>query len=125
MAVLFFVAVGCGFKSDEQWRSELGGKQLSKAKTSGSMSDRVDIWFCSNGEYARRIQFSGLSTGGGGTLSMADEDFEIGKWRVENSTLILQPDKGERSEYSIFAGASDVIQLNGNDYLIQTQKECR
>lgn len=126
LVLLLGVALACNFKSDEEWKSELGGKQLSKAKTSGAISDRVDIWFCSNGEYAKRTQFSGMSTGGAGTLSMADEDVEGGQWRVESSTLILRSQDGNVTEYSISQGMdADVIELNGNGYLVKTHNECR
>lgn len=126
LVLLLGAALACNFKSDEEWANELGGKQLSRAKTSGAISDRVDIWFCSNGEYVKRTQFSGMSTGGGGTLSMADEDVEQGTWRVESSTLILRSQDGNVTEYSIYADRDvDVVELNGNGYLVKTHNECR
>lgn len=126
LAVLVFAALGCGeMKSDVDWKRELGGKKLSMAKTSGSISDKVEIWFCSSGEFARRTQFSGFSSGGGGTLSMADEDVETGSWRVESRTLILQPENGKTSQYDISQSSSDVIELNGNGYLVENHSECR
>ena len=126
LACLVFAALGCGeMRSDADWKRELGGKKLSMAKTSGSISDKVEIWFCSTGEYARRTQFSGFSSGGGGTLSMADEDTEAGRWRVEGGTLILQPENGETSRYDISQSSSDVVQLNGRGYLVESHSECR
>ena len=126
LAILVFAALGCGeMKSDADWKRELGGKKLSMAKTSGSISDKVEIWFCSSGEFARRTQFSGFSAGGGGTLSMADEDVESGTWRVESGTLILQPENGKTSQYDISQSSSDVIALNGNGYLVESHSECR
>jgi hypothetical protein len=126
LVLLLGIALACNFKSDKEWKSELGGKQLSKATTSGAVSDRVDIWFCSNGEYAKRTQFSGMSTGGAGTLSMADEDIEQGQWRIENSTLILRSQDVDVTKYSIFQNMdADVIELNGNGYLVKKHRECR
>ena len=126
LAILVFAALGCGdMKSDDDWKRELGGKKLSMAKTSGSISDKVEIWFCASGEYARRTQFSGFSTGGGGTLSMADEDVEAGRWRVESGTLILQPENGKTSQHDISQSSNDVIELNGNGYLVESHNECR
>lgn len=125
IGLLLFAALGCGVtKSDEDWKRELGGKKLSMAKTSGSISDKIEIWFCSTGEYARRTQFSGFSTGGGGTLSMADEDVETGTWRVESGVLILQPENGKTGQYDLSQDSSDVIQLNGNGYLVESHSEC-
>lgn len=127
LAALAFAALGCGDlgKSDADWKRELGGKKLSKAKTSGSVSDKVQIWFCGSGEYARQTQFSGFSTGGAGTLSMADEDIEGGTWRVESGTLVLSPQNGEASTYDISQVSGDVIELNGSRYLVESHNECR
>jgi hypothetical protein len=126
LAILVFAALGCGeMKSDSDWKRELGGKKLSMAKTSGSISDKVEIWFCASGEFARRTQFSGFSGGGAGTLSMANEDVETGSWRVESGTLILQPENGETRQYDISQSSGDVITLNGNNYLIESHNECR
>jgi hypothetical protein len=126
LSLLVFAALGCGaLKSDTDWKRELDGKKLSMAKTSGSISDKVEIWFCASGEYARRTQFSGFSTGGSGTLSMADEDVEVGRWRVESGVLILQPENGETGQYEISADSSDVISLNGTGYLVESHNECR
>lgn len=123
--ILIFVGLGCDSTSDEDWKRELGGKKLSMAKTSGSISDRVEIWFCTSGEYAMKTQFSGFSAGGGGTLSMADEDLEGGMWRVVSSTLILQSQEGKTREYSISQGTGeDVIYLNDNGYLVSRHNEC-
>ena len=126
LAILVFAGLGCGeMKSDSDWKRELGGKKLSMAKTSGSISDKVEIWFCSSGEFARRTQFSGFSGGGGGTLSMANEDVETGSWRVESCTLILQPENGETLQYDISQSSSDVIALNERNYLVESHSECR
>jgi hypothetical protein len=126
LATLVFAGLGCGeMKSDSDWKRELGGKKLSMAKTSGSISDKVEIWFCSTGEFARRAQFSGFSGGGAGTLSMADEDVETGTWRVESGTLILQPENGETRQYDISQSSGEVIALNGTGYLVESHSECR
>jgi hypothetical protein len=124
--ILLFVALACDTKSDADWKNELHGKKLTMASTSGSFSDRIDIWFCGSGEYALRSESTGMSGGGGGTLSMASEDFEQGKWSVESSTLILQSQDGQTGEYSISPGTEqDVIYLNGNAYLVTEHGECR
>lgn len=126
LMILVFAGLGCGeMRSDSDWKRELGGKKLSMAKTSGSISDKVEIWFCSSGEFARRTQFSGFSGGGSGTLSMANEDVEAGSWRVESGILILQPENGETSQYDISQNSSDVIALNGRNYLVESHSECR
>ncbi len=125
-AFIIFVGLGCNPKSDADWERELGGRKLTMAKTSGGISDKVEIWFCPNGEYAKRTYFGGFSTGGVGTLSIADEDTEGGRFQVRSSTLILQSQNGNTSEYSIsqnFEG--DVVELNGNNYLVSTHNECR
>ena len=70
-------------------------------------------------------QFSGFSTGGSGSLSMANEDFETGKWRVNSGTLILQSQDGETVEYELLQGRDeDVISLDGTGYLVSTHNEC-
>ena len=120
--VVLGVGVGCNFKPDADWKRELHGKKLTMAKTSGSISDRVDIWFCGSGDYAKRTQFSGLSGG----FSTADEKYELGNWTVESGTLILRSQQGETSEYSISQGMDDnVIKLNGTGYLVTNHSECR
>lgn len=125
-AFIVFVGLGCGAKSDADWERDLGGRKLTMAKTSGGISDKVEIWFCPNGEYAKRIYFGGFSTGGAGTLSVADEDTEGGKFQVRSSTLILQSQDGNTSEYSISQGfEADVVELNGNKYLVSIHNECQ
>jgi hypothetical protein len=104
LCVLLCVGLGCKVKPDSEWKSQLGGKRLSRANNSGAVSSKLDIYFCSNGEYALQSQFSGFSTGGAGTLSMADEDIEYGRWTVEHSTLILRSQNGKTHEYEIFQG---------------------
>ncbi|MBX7171176.1 MAG: hypothetical protein K1X72_09470 [Pyrinomonadaceae bacterium] len=124
--VILCIGLGCNLKSDSDWKQELHGKKLTMAKTSGSISDRIDIWFCGSGEYARKTQFSGYSGGGYGDFSMANENVELGNWGVESGTLILQSEKGETTEYSISQGMdNNVIKLNGTGYLVTTHNECR
>jgi hypothetical protein len=103
IAVCCLVAVllACNMRSDADWQKQLGDKKLSKASNSGSISNKVDIYFCPSGEYGMVTQFSGLSGGGAGTLSMADENTEYGRWTVTSSTLILQSQNGERHAYDI------------------------
>lgn len=116
------VGLGCNFKSDSEWKNHLHGKKLTMAKTSGSISDKFEFWFCGSGEYAKKTQFIGNSGG----FSMADEDFELGKWTVESGTLILQSQNGKNSQYSIAMGMdNNVIKLNGNGYLVESHNECR
>lgn len=125
LAVLLCVGLSCKVKPDSEWKSELGGKQLSRASNSGAVSSKVSIYFCPSGEYALQSQFSGYSTGGAGTLSMANEDVEYGHWTVENSTLILRSQKGQTRQYEMFQGMDDnVIELDGAGYLVTTHNEC-
>ena len=70
--VLLTVALACNLRTDSDWKNELGGKKLSRANNSGSVSTKINIYFCPTGEYAMQSQFSGFSTGGAGTLSSAD-----------------------------------------------------
>lgn len=121
-AVLLFISLACNFRSDSEWKRELGGKKLSSAKTSGSISDKIEIWFCPSGEYAKRTEFVGVS----GDFTMADADVEQGKWKIESGVLILRSQDGKTSEYDISQGIdSDVIRLNGNGYLVDSHDECR
>lgn len=120
--VILGVGLGCNLKSDGDWKKELHGKKLTMAKTSGSISDRVDIWFCGSGEFARKTQFSGLSGG----FSMADEKVELGNWAIDSGTLIMKAEDGKTYEYSISQGMdNNVIKLNGTGYLVTTHDECR
>ena len=123
--VLLAVGLGCDRKTDGEWKHELGGKKLSRAKNSGSVSNSTNIYFCASGEYALQTQFSGFSTGGVGTLSMADEDVELGRWTVDSGTLILQAQDGKRQEYELSEGSdADVVLLDGTGYLVRTHNEC-
>ena len=125
LLILVTVVLGCNFKSDAEWKNELGRKKLSRANNSGSVSTKVNIYFCSSGEYAMQAQFSGFSTGGGGTLSAADEDVEYGRWSVQSATLILKSQEGKTQEYDLSQGLDEnVIELNGNGYLVSTHNEC-
>ncbi len=125
-ACILLVGLGCNTKSDADWARELGGRKLTMAKTSGGISDKVEIWFCPNGEYAKRTYFGGFSGGGAGTLSIADEETEGGRFQVRSSTLILQSQNGNTSEYSISQSVEgDVVQLNGNGYLVSVHNECQ
>ena len=120
LGLLMFFALGC-FKSDEQWKNNLAHKKLTTAKTSGSISDRIDIYFCPNGDYAKRTDFVGNSGG----FSMANEDYEIGRWTVESGTLILQSDQGNTSQYNLSNGNDgNVIRLNGTGYLVTEHDKC-
>ena len=126
LTILVSVVLGCGQpKSDAEWKSALAGKKLSMASNSGSFSYRYDIWFCGSGEYAARRQTSGFSTGGAGTLSMADEDAEQGRWRVEAGKLIVEPENGQRQQLELEQTAADVISLEGNKFLVESHNECR
>lgn len=126
VALLLAAGLACNLKSDDEWKRELAHKKLSRASTSGSISDKVTFYFCPTGEYAKQSEFSGYSPGGAGTLSMADSDVELGRWEVRSGTLVLRSQTGETSEYSINQGSDgDVIQLNGNGYLVTTHNECQ
>jgi hypothetical protein len=125
-AVTFVALGGNGSRySDQEWSKMLAYKKLSRASNSGSVSTKTNFYFCPSGEYAMQTQFSGFSGGGAGTLSMADEDVELGRWVEKNGTLYLQAENGERREYDLaVADGGDVIRLNGQGYLVDTQNEC-
>lgn len=124
LGLLVFIGLACNSEAD--WENELGGKQLTYAKTSGSFSDRVDIWFCPSGEYAVRSESSGFSGGGSGTLSTAGENGDYGQWRVDGSTLILRSQNGQVTEYELSKGSDDsVVKLNGRGYLVRRHDKCR
>ena len=125
-ACILLVGLGCNTKSDADWERDLGGRKLTMATTSGGISDKIEIWFCPNGEYARRTYFGGFSTGGAGTLSVADEDTEGGRFQVRSSILILQSQDGNTSEYRISQSfENDVVQLDNNNYLVSVHSECQ
>ena len=126
-AAVIFTALGCNGSrySDQEWSKMLAYKKLSRASNSGSVSTKTNFYFCPSGEYAMQTQFSGFSGGGAGTLSMADEDVELGRWVVKNGTLYVQAENGERREYDLsVADGGNVIRLNGAGYLVDTQNEC-
>jgi len=127
VVAVLFVALGCdgaGY-SDEEWSKQLAYKKLSRASNSGSVSTKTNFYFCPSGEYAMQTQFSGFSGGGAGTLSMADEDVELGRWVVKNGTLYVQTETGERRQYDLsVADGGDVIRLNGQGFLVSTHNEC-
>ena len=126
VVVIFTGAFACNFQSDEEWTRGLEHKKLSRASNSGSLSNKTIFYFCPGGEYAMITQFSGFSGGGAGTLSMADEDVERGRWTVRSGNLVVQNENGERREYGLGKGADhDVIQLDGNGYLVEGQGECQ
>jgi hypothetical protein len=125
LILVLSVGLACNMRSDAEWKQMLGGKKLSKASNSGAISDKVDIYFCPSGEYGMETQFTGFSTGGAGTLSMADSDVEYGQWSVSSGTLVLVSQNGERREYSISQGMdTEVVELNGNGYLVTRHNEC-
>lgn len=126
-AAVIFVALACdGARySDEEWSKHLAYKKLSRASNSGSVSTKTNFYFCPSGEYAMQTQFSGFSGGGAGTLSMADEDVELGRWVVKKGTLYVQAESGERREYDLSTGdGGDVIRLNGQGFLVDKHNEC-
>lgn len=126
LSIVVFIALGCGCKSDAEWQNTLGGKKLTMAKTSNGLSDKVEIWFCPTGEYAKKTQFSGFSGGGGGDLSVASQDGELGIWKVESGVLYLKSQDGKTSSYDISQGMdSNVISLNNRNYLVTNHNECR
>lgn len=120
LSLVLVFSLGC-FKSDEEWKSILAHKKLSAAKTSGSVSDKVEFYFCPNGEYAKSTEFIGNSGG----FSMADQDVEFGRWTVESGTLVLHSEQGKSSQYSISQGTdSNVIRLNDIGYLVTQHNKC-
>ncbi|MEZ5428320.1 MAG: hypothetical protein R2747_18770 [Pyrinomonadaceae bacterium] len=124
--LFLLIALGCGGRSDAEWKAALGGRKLMTVKNSGSFSDKTEIWFCSNGEYALRTVSTGFSPGGGSTLSMVDQDGEMGRFEVRSSTLILRSQEGNVSEYSLSPGNDEnVIALNGVKYLVTLHDECQ
>lgn len=127
VVAVLFVALGCNESrySDQEWSKMLAYKKLSRASNSGSVSTKTNFYFCPSGEYAMQTQFSGFSGGGAGTLSMADEDVELGRWVVKNGTLYVQNENGEQRQYDLsFADGGDVVRLNGQGYLVDTHNEC-
>jgi hypothetical protein len=124
--MILLVGVACNSKSDEEWTRDLANKKLSRASNSGSLSNKTMFYFCPGGEYAMVTQFSGFSGGGAGTLSMADEEVERGRWVVRSGTLLVQAENGERRQYDLGEGAdSNVVQLEGTGYLVESQSECQ
>ncbi len=124
--IIFLVVLGCNSRSDEEWTQTLGSRMLTRANTSGAISNRVELYFCPNGEYARVIDTTGFSGGGVGSLSMADRSVELGRWQVRGGTLYLVPEEGETSEFSLSASLDgDVVQLNGVDHLLGMHSECK
>ena len=125
---LIFIGLACtcgGGRSDQEWNRVLAYKKLSRAANSGAVSDRVNFFFCPSGDYAMQTQFSGFSGGGAGTLSMASEDVELGRWAVKNGVLYLRSQNGGDRQYDLSVGSDDdVIRLNGDGYLVDTQNEC-
>jgi hypothetical protein len=123
---VFTAAFACNLQSDEEWTRELEHVKLSRASNSGSLSNKTIFYFCPGGEYAMITQFSGFSGGGAGTLSMADEDIERGRWMVQSGNLLVQNEKGERREYGLGKGADEnVLQLDGVGYLAERHRECQ
>jgi hypothetical protein len=121
LSLLVFIALACDTKSDSEWESELGGKKLTTAKTSGSISDKIEIWFCPSGEYAKRTEFVGVS----GDFTMADADVEQGRWTIDSGVLTLTSGDGKTSQYDLSPGTdSDVIRLNGTGYLVERHNRC-
>jgi hypothetical protein len=123
--IVLSVGLGCNFVSDDQWKSALSGKKLTRASTSGSFSDKITLYFCSNGDYGKQTDSTGFSPGGAGSLSMASNDVEYGRWKVDSSVLVLESQKGETFSYELGRGNDDnVIVIGGNGYLVTTQNEC-
>lgn len=130
LALLIFVALGCGEIRDDRvsqrqsgsdWRRELAGKKLTTVKSSGSFSDRIDIWFCSSGEYFFRKETTGFSTGGVGTGSYASQNTEHGTWSVDSSTLTFRPDKAEAGDVQVSRGSGgNIIKLNAVAYQVSS-----
>jgi len=127
IAAVLFVALACGGAqfSDKEWSKQLAYKKLSRASNSGSVSTKTNFYFCPTGEYAMQTQFSGFSGGGAGTLSMADEDVELGRWMVKNGILYLEAENGDRRQYDLAtADGGELIRLEGQGYLVDTHNEC-
>ncbi len=121
LILLVFVALSCSFKSDNDWKQQLGGKKLTFAKTTGSISDKIDIYFCGNGMYAKRTEFTGVS----GEFTMADAKVERGLWNIESGYLLLENEKKELTEYSISQNFdNDIVQLSGKNYRVSTHNQC-
>lgn len=126
ISIVLLLALGCNMRSDEEWTRVLGNRMLTKASTSGAISDRVMLYFCPNGEYARVVETTGFSGGGTGTLSLAGESVELGRWQVNGGTLTLRSQDGEQREFSLFSGTDEnVVQLNGDNFLLGTHDECK
>jgi hypothetical protein len=133
-AVLIVAGLGCaglddssssGSGSSSGWAQELAGKKIMRAQSSGSFSDTYSYWFCSSGDYLFKQDTVGMSYGGGGTGSMASQDFQRGKWSVSSSTLTLISDDGSKSEAQLSPGSdSDAIRLDGTPFAVSRSNEC-
>jgi len=127
IAAVLFVALACGGAqfSDKEWSKQLAYKKLSRASNSGSVSTKTNFYFCPTGEYAMQTQFSGFSGGGAGTLSMADEDVELGRWMVKYVIFYFEDEYGVGREYVLAtADGGELIRLEGQGYLVDTHNEC-
>ena len=125
VSLMLTVVLGCNSRSDAEWKDLLGGNKLSRADNSGSVSTKTTIYFCPTGDYAMQIDFSGYSTGGAGTLSMADNDVELGRWQVDAGVLKLQSQEGKTHEYSLGESSERaVVKLDGSGYMLAPHNEC-
>jgi hypothetical protein len=109
-----------------EWQNYLRGKHLIYLNTSGSFSDRTDIYLCASGAFYYKGNTSGLSTGGSGDLSMSSADRNNGTWRATGGQLILQFETGGTREYALARRqAAGEISLNGRRYFVKSDADCQ
>lgn len=112
-----------------EWQTYLRGKHLLYLNTSGSFSDRIDIYLCPSGSFYYQSNTAGFSRGGVGIGTLASENKNRGTWRVTSrggDQLILEFASGEIYEYTLQQRQTGGgISLNGRRYFVQTDAGCQ
>ncbi len=111
-----------------EWQSFLRGKHLIFLQTSGSFSDRIDIYLCPNGNFYYKGNTAAISDGGGAIATLASGSSKSGTWRTTSrggDQLILEFGNGAVSEYTLQRRQGGGINMNGRRYFVQSDANCQ
>lgn len=95
---------------------DLAGRAVVRYHNSEITSSRWRYFFCSDGTFAYRYNSSTVSTGGMGSLSMADQDSAQGRWTLSGNTVTLTPDQGAELTLEISDRSGSSLTVSGQTW---------
>lgn len=112
-------------QTTSEWERQLRGRYLVKFFSGNGYSEKHELWLCSNGSFAKRVD------GGGFTAGVASGAFEgglTGTWRAQgrlsgSGELILSTSDGDVLRYTL-RETTDGVLIDGDRWLRGENTQC-